>query len=107
MWPSVTCFLLGTVTPMMIERATPLVRGVIKRGRMLTNRLQKAVHEVGEDMQDLMAEASAMANARAERAAEGGTQEASSDFVWLRTSPDNGYARQKIVSRPEKDVVGS
>ncbi len=92
---------------MIVERTIPLVRGAVKKGGTLTYRLQRAVHEVREDIQDLMAEASATVKIQAEGAAERGTRDASSDFLWLRTSSSNGHSRQKSAPISAEDVVGS
>jgi len=105
MWPSVAWFLLGAVTPMVIERAKPLARGIRKRGALLTNHIQRTAHELREDIQDVMAEAAAAVNGQAEQAVEGETQYASSDLLWRRTRNGVAPSRQEIVPIPTEDVV--
>ncbi|MER7053894.1 MULTISPECIES: DUF5132 domain-containing protein [unclassified Streptomyces] len=60
MLPVVPPFLIGLVTASLVKRVgKPLVRGIVKASVGLGLEVQKAVHEAGEGIQDIAAEASA------------------------------------------------
>jgi hypothetical protein len=66
-----TWFLLGAVAPTVIKHSKPYAHRALDRGLRLTHRVQRSVVELREDLQDLMAEASAAVTARANKAGAG------------------------------------
>lgn len=58
--PVVPSFLIGLVTASLVKRVgKPLVRGIVKVSVGLGIEIQKAVHEAGEGIHGMAAEASA------------------------------------------------
>ncbi|GAA3952177.1 hypothetical protein GCM10022384_02250 [Streptomyces marokkonensis] len=58
--PVVPPFLIGLVAASLVKRVgKPLVRGIVKASVGVGLEVQKAVHEAGEGIQDIAAEASA------------------------------------------------
>lgn len=69
--PVVPPFLIGLITASLVKRlGKPLMRGLVKTSVSLGIEVQRAVHEVGEGIQDLAAEVTA------EMLADNTTQEA-------------------------------
>jgi hypothetical protein len=66
-----TWFLLGAAAPTLIKHSKPYARRALDKGLRLTHGIQRTIVELREDLQDLMAEASAAVNARANRAGAG------------------------------------
>lgn len=70
MLPVVPPFLMGLITASLVKRVgKPLVRGIVKASVGLGVEVQRAVHEVGEGIQDIAAEA--VAEMRAVHAPQG------------------------------------
>ncbi|MFB7241068.1 DUF5132 domain-containing protein [Streptomyces populi] len=58
--PVVPPFLIGLITASLVKRlGKPLVRGLVKTSVSLGMEVKRAVHEAGEGIQDLAAEATA------------------------------------------------
>jgi len=71
MWPYIAWFALGAAAPTVLQHAKPFAHVAVDKSLKLTQRVHRRIHELREDLQDLMAEASAAVQAQARRAGEG------------------------------------